>query len=109
MLVENLRSIIYNLLSNAIKYRLPEPGLVFKIKTFRQGDEIVLSISDNGLGIEKTQLPKIFKMFKRVHHHTEGTGVGLYIIKRILENSSGRVEIEREVNKGSTFRVFFGG
>lgn len=104
---KNLRSIFYNLITNAIKYRSPERQLVIKIKTIKRVNYVVLSVSDNGLGIEKEQLPNLFSMFKRVHTHVEGTGIGLYIVKRIMDNYGGKIEIMSNVDKGSTFRVFF--
>ena len=58
------------------------------------------------MGIPSGKIPEIFSMFKRMHAHTEGTGVGLYIIKRILDNSGGKIEVESELRKGSTFKVY---
>lgn len=46
-------------------------------------------------------------MFKRFHDHVEGTGVGLYFVKRIVENNNGKIEVESKVNKGTTFKIFF--
>lgn len=103
----NLRSIIYNLLSNAIKYRSPERTLQIVVKTYKEAGNTVLSIEDNGLGIGKKSLHKLFTMFKRLHTHVEGTGIGLYIIKRMIENKGGRIEVESQLNEGSTFRVYF--
>ncbi|WP_299754203.1 PAS domain-containing sensor histidine kinase [uncultured Pontibacter sp.] len=103
---KNLRSILFNLLSNAIKYASPERRPVIKIKTEKQEEGYVLSISDNGLGIDSNHQQKIFSMFRRMHTHVEGTGVGLYLVKRILENSEDRIEVESEVGKGSTFKLF---
>ncbi|MDX5422187.1 MAG: CHASE domain-containing protein [Hymenobacteraceae bacterium] len=104
---KNLRSIIYNLVSNAIKYRSPERAPMVHISTLQQGDYIVLKVQDNGLGIKKEQQHKLFTMFKRLHSHVEGTGIGLYIVKRIIENNGGRIEVESELGKGTTFRVYF--
>ena len=103
----NLRSILYNLLTNAIKYRKPEVPLQILIRTRSQGSNIVLSVKDNGLGLSKSQQGKLFKMFKRMHSHVEGTGIGLYILKRIAENSGGKVEVESEENVGTEFRIYF--
>lgn len=103
----SLRSILYNLLTNAFKYRSDKRPLEITIKTDREGDFVVLSVEDNGLGISKQQLPKLFTMFKRLHTHVEGTGIGLYIIKRLVENNGGKIEVISEPEKGSTFRVYF--
>ncbi|AHM58729.1 integral membrane sensor signal transduction histidine kinase [Flammeovirgaceae bacterium 311] len=102
----NLWSIVYNLLSNAIKYRSPERPLVVRINTYREDDAVVLRVEDNGLGLSQHQQPKLFTMFKRFHSHVEGTGIGLYMIKRIIENRGGRIEFESEENKGTTFKVY---
>lgn len=103
---KNLRSIIYNLISNAIKYhssgRKPE---IYVSSNFKNG-YYELKIQDNGLGIDSSQHGKIFSMFKRVHSHVEGTGVGLYIVKKIVDNIGGKIEIESEVGKGSLFTVY---
>ncbi|MDX5480964.1 MAG: PAS domain S-box protein [Hymenobacteraceae bacterium] len=105
---KNLRSILFNLISNAIKYSSPQRRPVIRIKTeaLEQAGQYVLSVSDNGLGIEQQHLQKIFSMFKRMHTHVEGTGLGLYLVKRILENSEDRIEVESEVGKGTTFRIY---
>jgi PAS domain S-box-containing protein len=102
----NLRSIIYNLLSNAIKYRSTDRKLIVEIKTYSQDDFCIIEVKDNGLGIKAGQIEKAFEMFKRLHDHVEGTGVGLYLVKRIVEDAGGKVEVESEEGIGSVFRVF---
>ncbi|MES2730619.1 MAG: PAS domain-containing sensor histidine kinase [Bacteroidota bacterium] len=102
-----LRSILYNLLSNALKYRSPQRLAVVLLKSFDEGDYCVLSIEDNGLGISESQLSKLFSMFKRFHTHVEGTGIGLYIIKRIIENSGGKITVESREGIGTKFTVYF--
>ncbi|OKL39943.1 sensor histidine kinase [Pontibacter flavimaris] len=104
---KNLRSILFNLVSNAIKYASPERRPLIRIKTEEQEGQYVLSVSDNGLGIDEKHQQKIFSMFRRLHTHVEGTGLGLYLVKRILENSEDRIEVESEEGKGSTFRLYF--
>ena len=103
---KNLRSIIYNLVSNAIKYSSPERQPKIKIRTERIGSWILLSVEDNGLGIKKEVQAKVFGMFKRLHNHVEGTGVGMAIVKRIVENSGGRVELQSEAGRGTLFKIF---
>ncbi|MCX2740595.1 CHASE domain-containing protein [Pontibacter anaerobius] len=104
---KNLRSIIYNLVSNAIKYKSPERSPEISIKTYEEGEYVVLEVQDNGLGIKKEQQHKLFTMFKRLHTHVEGTGIGLYIVKRIIENNGGKIEVSSELGKGTTFKVYF--
>lgn len=103
---KNIRSILYNLLSNALKYRSPERPPVVTLTTRREGDRVVLRVEDNGLGIPAGQLPKVFTMFKRFHAHVEGTGIGLYIIKRIVENNGGSIAVASEEGRGTAFSVY---
>ncbi|MEJ8800771.1 sensor histidine kinase [Pontibacter sp. H249] len=104
---KNLRSIIYNLLSNAIKYSDPDRKPEIKLRTFTLGNYTVLSVKDNGLGMRLEDKKKVFGMFTRMHTHVEGTGVGMAIVKRIVENSDGKIELESEVGIGSEFRIYF--
>ncbi|WP_192822365.1 PAS domain-containing sensor histidine kinase [Rufibacter sp. LB8] len=105
---KNLRSIIYNLVSNAIKYRHPErtPHVEISTKHLASG-EYELTVKDNGLGVPENQKEKIFSMYRRAHDHVEGSGIGLYIVKKILDNSGDRILVESQEGEGATFRVFF--
>lgn len=105
---KNLRSIMYNLVSNAIKYRSPDRPLQINITTSRPDDEhLLLSVQDNGLGIKEKDKAKVFMMFKRLHQHVEGTGIGMAIVKKIIDNSGGRIELESKEGKGSLFKIYF--
>jgi PAS domain S-box-containing protein len=104
---KNLRSIVYNLLNNALKYRSQHREPLIRINTHRENGAVVLSFSDNGLGFKPEQLQKLFTMFKRFHDHVEGSGIGLYMIKRIVENNGGQIEVESQEGEGTTFRVVF--
>jgi PAS domain S-box-containing protein len=101
----NFRSILYNLVSNAIRYTNPHTPCDIAIQTYTQEQYFVLKVKDNGLGIEKKNLSNIFKMFKRYHDHIEGTGIGLYIVKRIIDNSDGQIDVESEEGLGTTFTI----
>jgi PAS domain S-box-containing protein len=103
---KNIRSVLYNLLSNAIKYRSPDRRPEVTLSTRREQDKVLLRVEDNGLGIAPNQLPKVFTMFKRFHSHIEGTGIGLYIVKRIVENSGGSITVTSEEGKGTVFLVY---
>lgn len=103
---KNLRSILHNLITNAIKYSQPGRAPQINISTHRLGDYIVMKIADNGQGIPEKHHERIFSLFKRLHKNIEGSGMGLYIVKRILENSGGRIEVESEVGKGSVFTLY---
>jgi signal transduction histidine kinase len=103
-----LESILYNLISNAIKYRDPERVPVIQVKTEKLPNEICLTVSDNGLGIDMTAFrEKLFTLYSRFHTHLEGKGLGLYLVKTQITALGGRIEIESQVNKGSTFKVYF--
>jgi signal transduction histidine kinase len=67
---------------------------------------VLLTVQDNGLGISEKHIKNLFTMFKRFHDHVEGSGVGLYIVKRIIENTGGRIEVESKLGKGTTFYVY---
>jgi signal transduction histidine kinase len=102
-----LRSIVYNLLSNALKYSSPQRSAIISLKSYQEEAYSVLSIEDNGLGIPESQLSKLFMMFKRFHTHVEGTGIGLYIIKRIIDNNGGKIAVESREGIGTKFTVYF--
>lgn len=102
---KNLRSILYNLLTNSIKYRSPGKKPLIKIKTFLIDEIFCLCVEDNGLGIKKEDISKIFEPFKRIHHQVEGSGMGMSIVKRIVDNNNGTILVESEVNKGTTIKI----
>ncbi len=104
---KNMRSVIYNLIANAIKYQAPDRSPFVQVLCQETPEYQILSVSDNGLGIESKHQDKLFVMFKRLHNHVEGSGVGLYMVKRIVENAGGKIEVESTVGKGSVFRVYF--
>ncbi len=103
----NLRSILYNLLRNSIKYKKPGSPLKIVISSMKAEGYILLQVKDNGIGIAEEHQKEIFKKATRVSHSIEGTGMGLFIIKRMMENNGGRIKVESELEKGSTFSVFF--
>ena len=103
----NLRSIIYNLLSNAVKYGSPERPLLIEMTSYKEGDYVVLSVKDNGLGLSADQLANLFTKYKRMHPKVEGLGIGLYSIKKMVEGFGGNVDVKSEEGKGSEFLVYF--
>ncbi len=102
-----LSQVFANLLSNAIKYSMEQPEPNVYIDGRIEETEIVYSIKDNGVGIDIKQLPRIFELFKRMDNvqHIEGTGVGLAIVKRIVEKHNGKIWVDSSLGKGSTFFV----
>ena len=104
-----IKSIFYNLLSNAIKYRDPAKPLVVKIECSKINDrQYRFVIEDNGLGIDLDKNKnKMFGIFKRFHTHVEGSGVGLHIVKSIVDEYNGTIEVESAVGKGTKFSLEF--
>ena len=105
-----LDSILYNLVANAVNYRKrhadeeDESYVHIQVRSF--GNEIMMKVCDNGIGIKKDIQSKIFNLFFRGNEDSKGTGLGLYILKNAIVKLNGRVELESEINKGSTFTVY---
>ena len=99
-----LTQLFQNLLANAIKYHGPETPRIH-IFSFTRNKELTFSVRDNGIGIAAQHFERIFVMFQRLHARNEfsGTGIGLAIIKKIVERHGGRISLESEPGKGSTF------
>ena len=99
-----LLQLFQNLIGNAIKYRSSEAPMV-RVSASRQGDSWVFSVQDNGIGIAEQYHPRIFQLFQRLHSQKQysGTGIGLAICQRIVERHGGRLWVESEPNRGSTF------
>ena len=101
-----LRSIFYNLVSNAIKYCSPDCPPIIHIKSFEDNGFMVVSVTDNGIGIDKSQYESIFKKYHRVANKIEGNGVGLYLVNQTLESAGGKITVQSEPGEGSTFHVY---
>ncbi|RLL47889.1 sensor histidine kinase [Oceanobacillus piezotolerans] len=105
---EKVKQIFVNLIDNAINYT-PEDGKV-SLTVNSTSDYVHIKVSDTGIGIEKQNLPRIFERFYRVDkarsRNTGGTGLGLAIVKHIVEVHEGKMELESEVNKGTTVHVY---
>lgn len=103
-----LNSILFNLMSNAIKYRAHTRNLVLSISTEATDNAAILKFSDNGLGMNLDQFGKdLFNMYKRFHTHTDGKGLGLYLVKSQVEAMGGKISVHSELNKGTTFTLEF--
>jgi len=102
-----LKSIVLNLLINSIKYKSPDRKCEIKIETKKKEDFICLTVTDNGIGIDmKKHGDKLFRAFKQLHKDDKGKGLGLYIIKSQVEILGGKVNVESELGKGSTFTIW---
>lgn len=95
--------IIYNLVSNAVKYSPPDTAI--KVAGRAEGESIIISVTDEGVGIKKEDLGKIFEPFERLENviNTKGLGLGLVVCKRLVEAQGGRIWVESQQGKGSTF------
>jgi signal transduction histidine kinase len=103
-----IKSILYNFLTNAIKYRHPDRHPEIFISTCLKDDTYCFSVKDNGLGIDlERHRHKLFGIFKRFHDHVEGTGIGLYMVKRMVEKNQGRIEVDSIPGCGTVFTVIF--
>ncbi len=98
--------IINNLVSNAIKYRdLKKANNVLTVTAEMIGENLVLKVSDNGIGIGEEYLPRLFEMFFRATERSEGAGLGLYIVRETVEKLHGHIAIDSEMGVGTTFTV----
>jgi two-component system, OmpR family, phosphate regulon sensor histidine kinase PhoR len=100
-------NVIYNLLDNATKYSSEDP--IIQLETFNEGNTIVIKITDNGIGIAKPHLSNIFEKFYRVPtgniHDVRGFGLGLFYVKTVVIAHKGKIKVESELGKGSTFII----
>jgi signal transduction histidine kinase len=100
--------VIENLISNAAKYSYTDSKIT--VRTGIRGEEVFISISDQGVGIDQQDFDKLFKKFSRIENdlslQVAGSGIGLYIDKVLIELHGGRIEVESKVGHGSTFIVF---
>ncbi len=102
---QRIHQVLLNLLSNAVKYS--DPGDTVTLNTYVTQNHIVVSVTDTGPGIPKDQISKLFQKFSRLpgsEHKAPGTGLGLVVARQIVEAHQGSIEVESEVNKGTTFR-----
>ena len=102
-------NVIFNLLDNAVKYKKPEGELNLHIRTWDESGKLYISIEDNGIGIKKDNLKKIFDKFYRVHtgnlHDVKGFGLGLAYVKKIIQDHKGTIRAESELNVGTKFII----
>ena len=101
-----IESILYNLVSNGIKYRAADRKPIIKIRTAKEAGKVVLTVSDNGIGLDLTKWKdKLFTLYQRFHTHVEGKGMGLFLVKTQVEALNGTIEIDSKLNEGTSFKI----
>lgn len=104
----HITNMIYNLLDNANKYSPSNPEIYLTTENIRQG--ILITVSDNGIGIKKENLNKIFEKFYRVPtgnvHNVKGFGLGLSYVKALIDKHQGEIQVTSELGKGSCFKIY---
>lgn len=104
-----LSELYRNLISNAIKYNKDGGKIIITVE--KRADNIISKITDTGIGLEKDEIPRIFERFYMVdkgrNRNTNSTGLGLAIVKHIVEDMGGTIDVESELNKGTTMKVIF--
>lgn len=104
--VSRLKIVFSNLISNAIKYHDPDKEISWiKLKAEAVSQQVLFTVEDNGIGINKELKGNIFDMFYRAHEHSTGSGLGLYIVKETLAKLNGMIKVESSEGEGSRFLV----
>ncbi len=102
-------NIIFNLMDNAVKYKREDVDLHLKVSTWNQGENLCISVQDNGIGIQKDDLKRIFDKFYRVHtgnrHNVKGFGLGLAYVKKMVELHHGTIRVNSELGQGTKFVI----
>jgi PAS domain S-box-containing protein len=100
-----VRQVFFNLISNALKFTRKRDTAEIEIGSFRLGNQTVYTVRDNGIGFDMQYADKIFTVFQRLHNSQEyeGTGIGLAIVRRIIDRHGGRIWVESAVDQGTTF------
>ena len=105
----HMTNVIFNLLDNAIKYKSADKKIELAIDSYNKGDKIYISIQDNGIGIRKEDLKKIFEKFYRSHtgnrHDVKGFGLGLAYVKKVIDYHKGNIHAESDYGRGTKFII----
>ncbi len=102
-----LESILYNLMSNALKYRCKERPLRVEVQTRTHEDYLVITVADNGEGIDLERYQeKLFKPFERLTRQADGQGIGMHLVKTMVEKNGGYIHVESKPDQGTTFHVY---
>jgi signal transduction histidine kinase len=104
---QRLKVVLHNLISNSVKYAdFTKPDSYIQIGYEKHNDGCMIQISDNGMGIEPERQPRIFEMYYRATDRSQGSGLGLFIVKEIILKLGGTIEVRSELGKGSAFRIY---
>lgn len=102
----NLKIIVYNLITNSIKFKSPDRPCKVAVKSEKSGDYILLSVKDNGIGMPQGYKEKLFRMFRRLHDQNGGSAIGLYLVKRVVDQTGGKLDVDSVENQGTEFKIF---
>jgi signal transduction histidine kinase len=106
---EEMEIIFNNMISNAVKYN--KDGGSVNVSISSTSDEVIVKIEDTGFGIEKEDIPKLFQEFSRIKNSStkniSGSGLGLSIVKKLVDLYNGRIEVESSPPQGTTFTLYF--
>src|SRR5690606_16972789 len=101
-----LYSIFYNLILNSIKFRRPGIPPEIELSTKTRTEFTIITFKDNGLGINLSEKEdQIFNLYKRFHHHVEGKGMGLFMVRTQVEMLGGKISLQSKINAGTTFTI----
>jgi signal transduction histidine kinase len=104
---DHMTNVIINLIDNALKYSPEKP--IINISSVNEGNEIVIKVSDRGMGMTKIVQKRVFEKFYREHtgdiHNVKGHGLGLAYVQKIIDEHDGKVFVDSEKDKGSTFTI----
>lgn len=106
MLLSNsigFRLIISNLLSNAIKYSYEGSSIYFSVRT--DNDHLLIEVKDEGVGMSREQLRKLFKKYEKINQEVSGQGIGLFMVKKLVDHFDGTIDVVSTLGKGTTFQV----
>jgi signal transduction histidine kinase len=105
----HITNVVFNLMDNAVKYKRDDEPLRLTVRTWNDGDKLCLSIEDNGIGIKKDNLRRVFDRFYRVHtgnlHNVKGFGLGLAYVKKVIHDHRGTIRAESEFGVGTKFII----
>lgn len=105
----HLTNVIFNLMDNAVKYKKEDEALQIDVRTWNEQNKLLISIADNGIGMRKEDLKRVFDKFYRVHtanrHDVKGFGLGLAYVKKVVVNHKGTIRTESEFGQGTKFII----